>query len=141
VNVYQIFTVALVLIAATTALWPLTIPLAALAYKVRLGNKPVPFEPGPFWIRSAFAALGLALMTGVMIGLWFLLVRLLELPRGGVELVLVLAYIPAAVWYLFWMFALDDMVEALGIFLAYVLLPGLPLGLIAWVTGLWKRFL
>jgi hypothetical protein len=139
VTIYDVFTLALRLIVVTTLFWPLTIPLAALAYKVRLGQQPIPMEPGPFWIRSTFASLGLAVLSGVMVGLYFLLVRLMELPAGPVEVVLLLAYIPAAVWYLFWMFALDDMIEALGIFLIYVLLPGLPLLLLAWVTGLWKR--
>ncbi|HXG11679.1 MAG TPA: hypothetical protein VNK04_18130 [Gemmataceae bacterium] len=138
-TIYDVFTLALRLIVVTTLFWPLTIPLAALAYKVRLGQQPIPMEPGPFWIRSTFASLGLAVLSGVMVGLYFLLVRLMELPAGPVEVVLLLAYIPAAVWYLFWMFALDDMIEALGIFLIYVLLPGLPLLLLAWVTGLWKR--
>ena len=37
----------------------------------------------------------------------------------------------------FWMLALEDMVQALSVFLLYVGLPGLPLLLIGWLFGLW----
>jgi hypothetical protein len=136
--VYHFISVGLRIIAATTFFWPLTIPLAALAYRIRLGQRPMPLEPGPFWLRSTFASLGLALLTVIGLALWLVLVVFFELPPGPIEVVLFLVYIPAAVCYLFWMYALDDMLEALGIFLIYVLLPGLPLLLIAWLTGLWK---
>src|SRR5262245_27202143 len=84
VSVYHFFTLALWIVGVSTVLWPLTIPLAALAYKVRLGSKPVPFETGPFWTRCTFAALGLAVMSGLMIGVHYLFTGLMELPKGPI---------------------------------------------------------
>jgi hypothetical protein len=138
VTILTFFSWVLVTIVGVTVLWPLNIPLAALAYKVRQGNQPVPLEPGPFWYRSTFAALGLAVLSLVFIGLASLLTRGAGLPRDAVYLVLLLAYLPLGTWYVFWMFALEDMFQGLSVFCLYILIPGLPLALIVWLTGLWK---
>ena len=126
-------------IAVVTLAWPLNIPLVALAYKVRLGYRPIPLERSAFWWRSTFASLGLAGITLVLLGLVYALVAGAELRPDQVELVLLLAYLPAAVWFLFWIYAMEDMLEALGVFLLYVFLPGLPLLLIGWLAGTWSK--
>jgi hypothetical protein len=136
VTVYALFSWALVTILAVTLLWPLNVPAAALAYKVRQGDRPVPFEPRAFWMRSAFAALGLAVLSLVALGLAYVLIQSAEFPAGPVHLVLVLAYVPLGVWYMFLMFAMDDLLEGLSLFLLYILLPGLPLLLLGWLFGL-----
>lgn len=140
-NVYAFFSISLAIIVLTTLFWPLTIPLVALAYRVRLGQRPMPLEPGPFWLRATFAALGLAGLTILMGILHLLLVYFMGLPPGPVAVLLFLLYVPAAVWFLFWIFALDDMLEAFGVFLIHVLLPGLPLLLLAWATGWLKAMM
>ena len=55
-----------VVVVSVSILLPLNIPLAALAYKIHLGDKPVPMETTPYWIRSTFVAVGLALMCLVL---------------------------------------------------------------------------
>jgi hypothetical protein len=127
------------IIAAVTLSFPLNILLVALAYKVRLGYRPIPLEKDSFWWRSTFAALGLAGFTLVLLGLTYALVEGADFKPEQVELVLLMAYIPAAVWFLFLIYAMEDMLESLGVFLLYLLLPGLPLLLFGWLTGSWHK--
>jgi hypothetical protein len=129
---------AVAVVAAVTLLWPLNVPLAALAYKVRNGPGPLGLEEG-FWWRSTFAALGLAGMTLVLLGLAYLLVGAAKMPPGVIHLVLLLSYIAAAGWYLFWIFALEDIGQGLSVFLIYVLLAGLPLLVLGRWFGWWAR--
>jgi hypothetical protein len=130
----------LTIIAVVTVIWPLNIPLAALAYKVRLGYRPLTMERRAFWWRCTFATLSLAGMTLVLLGPYSLLYALVEgaeFKPNQVQLVLLMAYVPAAVWVMFIMFAYEDMLEALSLFLLYILLPGLPLLLFGNLTGFW----
>ena len=123
----------LVVTHAVALLWPVNTVLMALAFKVQNGPAPLPFEPQEFWTRSAFAALGLAVLSLVLIGAAYLLVGSAELPGGPVHLILLLVYLPAAVALVFWLFALDDVIQALSIFAIYVLLPGAGLVVLAWM--------
>jgi hypothetical protein len=125
-------------IGVVTLIWPLNIPLLALAYKVRLGYRAVPLSRAAFWWRSTFGSLGLAGMTVVLLGLLYTLVAGAEFTPQQVQLVLLMAYLPAAVWYLFWIFAMEDMFESLSVFLLYILLSGLPLLLIGRWLGWWE---
>lgn len=128
---------ALVTIVAVTLLWPLNVPVMALAFKVRNGPQPVGFEPREFWIRSTCAALGLLLPSLVVVGLTYFLVEEVGLPPGPVQLILLMGYLPLAVWYVFWMFALEDLLQGLSQFLLYILLAGLPLLLVGRLLGWW----
>ena len=76
-------------------------------------------------------------MTVVLMGLLYALVEGADFTPPQVQLVLLMAYLPAAVWYLFWMFAMEDMFESLSVFLLYILLSGLPLLLIGRWFGWW----
>jgi hypothetical protein len=125
-------------VALVTLAWPLNVPVMALAYRVRRGSEPVDFEPVEFWLRSLLAALGPAGMSLVLVVLAWALVVGAELPGGPTLLILFVAYLPAAVAYVTWTFGLDEMLDGLGVFLLYVLLPVLPLLLVGWLTGLWR---
>jgi hypothetical protein len=132
----------LLIVVWVTLIWPLNIPLMALAFKVRLGRNPNPFEdPWDFWFRSGLASLGLFGMTLVVLLLEWVLIMGAELDtvRGPINLTLLLLYAPPAVAFLFWSFALDDFLDAITIFLLYLMLPGLPLALVAWLLGLFPR--
>jgi hypothetical protein len=126
VEFFELFRWGLIVLVSITALFPLNVPLAALAYKVRLGPAPVPMEPAAFWGRATLAALSLAGMTLVLIAVDRVLVNV-DVPAGVVHLALLMLYIPAAVWVLFRIFALDDALQGLSLLLLYVCLPGLPL--------------
>lgn len=121
---------ALILTVSSTLYFPLTMPLAALAFRIQLGTRKFPFdEDEGFWWRCALAALGLSLLSGVVLLLdWFLVSS--DMPAGIVHIALLMAYLPAAVWHLFWSFACDDLGEGLGILVVYILLPSLLLGLL-----------
>ena len=137
-DLFAFFRIILLAVIVVTAVWPVNVPLMALAYKVRLGTQPVPLEPGEFWTRAAFAALGLALLSAVTLGLNYVLVVMAGVPAEPVPLVLFLLYLPAAAAYLFWMFALEEPFEALSLCVLYLFLPGIPLLLIDRVFGFWQ---
>jgi hypothetical protein len=138
VELFAFVSWCLVTVVAVTLFWPVNIPLMALAYKVRHGGKPIDMDGREFWIRCTLAALGLTGMTLLTLGLVYVLVRRAELPAGAIHLTLLLAYLPAAVGFVFWVFGLEDMVQAVGVFLLYILLPGFPLLLLGRFAGWWE---
>jgi hypothetical protein len=139
VESFAVFSWTLAIVFVVTLLWPLNLPLAALAYKVRQGSAPIDMDGREFWVRCTLASLGMFGMGLVLLGLTYGLIEGAELPREMVEMVMLLVYVPAAAWFLFWVFALEDMLQALSLFLLYILLPGVPLLLIGWLTGAWRR--
>jgi hypothetical protein len=141
-TLFQAFGGAFIVIAFATLIWPLNIPIAAGAYKVYFSAKPLPFEPKEFWIRSTVASLGLGLLTLVSFFILYMLIDVVELKdlQGEIVIALFLLYLPAAVAGVFFIFALEDMVQAAGIFFLYVLMPGLPFLLIYWLAHLSTKF-
>ncbi len=125
---FTFFRWVLVITVSTTLFWPLTIPLAALAYKVRNGPAPVPFETGAFWARCTFAALGMAVLALVLVGVDCALIDLADLPATVVHLALLMGYVPLAVAFLTPLFALEDHLQGLGVLMVWIFLPGLLLG-------------
>lgn len=125
-------------VCLVTLAWPLNVPLMALAYKVRRGTQPLDVEGAELWTRSALASGGPAGMSLALLLLAYLLVQGAGLPQGPTVLVLLMAYLPAAVAYVTWCWGYDELVDGLSVFLIYVLLPGLPLLLVGWLTGLWR---
>lgn len=125
----------LLVVLVITAVWPLNVPLLALAYKVSLGGQKMPFETNELWWRSFLGALGLAGLSLVCFFIAYLTIVGAELEdyRGAVHLVLLLAYIPAAAAYLFWTYAYDDLFGPIAVFFLYILLPGLPLLAVCWL--------
>jgi hypothetical protein len=140
VDLYIFVSWCIVTIAAVTLLWPLNILLVALAYRVRRGTQPAPVVEGlGLWWRFVLASSCLAVLTLVVLGLMFLLVHGASFPFGPIHATLLAAYLPAAIALLYWSLALEDLLEALGVFLLYILLPGLPLLLIGRLTGFWTN--
>ncbi len=117
------------IISLSINFFPINIPLAAMAYKIRLGNAKLPMDTDVFWWRSTGVALGLFGLSLVTMVLDFLAVSI-DFPPGLVHIVLFLLYLPAAVWYVFWMFALDDILEGFSLLMIYTWLPGLILALL-----------
>jgi hypothetical protein len=124
------------IVCAVTLAWPLNVPLMALAYKVRHGSQPLDVEGSELWTRSALASVGPAGLSLALLLLAYALVRGAQLPSGPTLLVLLLLYLPAAVGFVTWCWGYDEFVDGLGVFLIYVLLPGLPLLLVGWLAGL-----
>ena len=131
----------LVTVVVVTIIWPLNIPLLALAIKVRRAQQPLGYEPSELWWRCTFGALGLAVLALIAAGLSYGLIYEMEMQtvQGPVQLVLLVLFVAAGIPYLFWVLGLDDMVEAAGIFVLYVFLPGLPLFGLGWLLSLGAR--
>jgi len=138
VDLYGFVSWSLVIVAAVTLIWPVNIPLVALAYRVHQGRQPSLMETRELWLRSTLGALGLCGLSLVMIGLIYVGVEIAQVTAGPVQLTLFVAYLAAAVGFLFWVLALEDMVKALGVFSLYILLPGLPLLLLGRILGFWQ---
>jgi hypothetical protein len=127
VDLYGFFSWCLTVMIAVTLVWPLNVPLMALAYKIRQGGQKIDMESREFWWRSVAAALGLTGLSLVTMGLTWYLVGQTELRAGIVHLILFMVYLPAAVWFVYWIYAL------------YILVPALPLLLAGRLFGLWPR--
>lgn len=128
-----------VILLLGTLLWPLNIPVMALAFKARLGQQKVPFDPLEYWIRSAVASLGIALLGWVLVLVFYILVAWAGIPEMFSLMIVAIVYLPVAIAFLFWMMAFDEIIEAIGLFLIYLLLPGLLMVLISWIFDLAKR--
>lgn len=120
---YNFFRDALVWTVTLALLWPLNIPLLALAFRVQSGTREIDMEPGEFWYRSTVAALVVALATVGLVILDYGLVAGAELPAGPVHLFLFMLYILAVTWILFFFFGMDDPGQGLGLFVMYIYLP------------------
>jgi len=137
VDVFDVFRTLLVVVFSVSILVPLNIPLAALAYKLHLGHKPLPMEPTPFWVRAGAVALGLTAVCVVLMVLDYWMVTSLSLPAGFVHVTLLTVYLIGGVWYVFWVFALDELIEGASVFLTYLGIPSLLLGFPLASWGWW----
>jgi len=139
VDLFTFVSWCLLTVIAVTAIGPLNIPIVGLAHKVQQGNQPPSFEESSFWWRSTIVSTGLWAMTIVMVFVLYLMYAAeLGLPTGPVEIVFLMLYLAAAVWLVHWAFATDDWLAALGVFVLLVLLAGLPLLFLGWLTGFWR---
>jgi hypothetical protein len=124
-------------VIVTISVLPVNVPLAALAFRVYLGQNPLPFPAGVLWLRSFLVGVGVFVLGLALAVLDYLVITELDLPAGPVHLTLLMLYLPVAVWLFFWLFALEDLLQALGVFTLFVFLPGFPLLLIDRVLGFW----
>jgi hypothetical protein len=126
--------------ATVACLWPVNIPMAGLAYKIRQGHKPIDMESDEFWWRCTFAPLILAGITLAFIGADYFLTDS-DFPSGPVHLVIFLGYLGSASWLYYVFFALEDFFQALGMVLIYLCIPIAVLFLFNLITGWWNPVL
>jgi hypothetical protein len=138
VELYYFFRGTLAWTASVAALWPINVPLAALAYKIQNGPEPIKMPRKELWTRSAFGALAVALLTVVLLWFDYLLAEGADFPAGPIHLIIFMAYIPAAVWLLFVFFACDDLLPGLGLFVIYLYLPVLVLYVLNNFVAFWQ---
>jgi hypothetical protein len=141
VELYKFFWGALAWIATVAVLWPVNVPLLALAYKVQNGAKPLSIEQDELWYRSLVGAGMLALLTVALLFLDYLFVDLTDFPSGPTHLVIFMAYVPAAAYLLVISFAFSELLEGLGVLIIYIGLPVLVLFLINAILGIWEPWL
>ncbi len=121
---FEFFRWVLIITISVSYLVPITIPLAALAYRIQLGTREMEFETDALWWRSAGMSVGFAVISFVVMYVDYLLTET-GFPVGMIHVGLVMLYLPACVWYAFWMFAFDELYEGLSLFVIYLLIPGL----------------
>src|SRR2546430_523892 len=131
---FAFFRHLLIILIAISLYWPLNVPLAALAYKVRLGAEPVPLPPVTFWVRSTVAALGMAVLSLSLLGSDTFLTYI-GLPPGPVHLAMSVVYLPLGAAWMHKAFLLEDAWEGLSTLLLFVFIPGLVLVLIRLAFG------
>jgi hypothetical protein len=115
--------------------WPLNIPIMAMAYKIRHGYPPIPMEMKELWLRSVLGSLGIAVLGVLMAGFNYVGIGSLHIPELPVQLGLIIVFLAAGTWYLFWAFAFDDALESLGLLLIYIFLPTFLLLIANWLGG------
>jgi hypothetical protein len=125
----EFFRQVLILVVIISLYWPINVPAAALAYKVRNGSKPIPLGTVPFWVRSCFAAVGMAVLALSLMGFDKALTSV-GLPPGLVHAFMCVCYLPLGSWWMFTIFALEDLWEGLSTLLLFVFMPGLVLVLL-----------
>jgi hypothetical protein len=107
-----LFTLALV--------WLLNVLMAALAYKLQIGYKPIPMPPLEFGIRCLIVGSGLAAMLTVAYLIYCLAAFVWEAPDPAVVSifwVVLMTYLPAGVAIVTWGFDLEDFIEGVSVFL------------------------
>jgi hypothetical protein len=126
---FEFFRQVLIFLVTISLYWPLTIPLAALAYKVRHGATPIPLGTVAYWLRSTVAALGMVVIALSLTGFDATLTAA-DLPPGVVHLVIFALFVPLASWWMYTVFALEDFWEGLSTLLLFVFVPGIVLVLL-----------
>jgi hypothetical protein len=139
VELYQFFCGALAWIATVAVLWPVNIPLIALAYKIQKGGRPLgEEEEEEFWSRCMWAAGLLAVLTIAFVFLDYFIINVTDFPPGPIHLVVLMGYIPAAAFVTLYAFGYADLLDGLGTFVIYIGLPVFALMIVNAFTGLWN---
>jgi hypothetical protein len=100
--------------------WLLNVLMAALAYKLHIGYKPIPMPPMEFAIRNLIVGSGLAAMLTFAYLVYCLTAFVWEAPDAVVNSVfwvLLMAFLPAGVAIVAWGFDLEDFFEGVSVFL------------------------
>jgi hypothetical protein len=132
---FQFFRQVLILLIVISLYWPLNVPFAALAYKIRNGPGPIPIETMSLWWRATIAGLGMAVLSLSLMGFDGFLTTA-GIPAGLVHALMFMCFIPLGAWWMFTAFALEDSWEGLSALLIFVFLPGLFLVLLKLIFGL-----
>lgn len=142
-ELYEFFRGAFAWMASIACLWPINIPMLALAQRIREGplEEERRMEGEELWPRSAFGSLGLAATAVAFLFLdWFLAVWS-GVPSGMVHLMTLIAFVSAGTWVLSFFFAFEEMLEGLGLFSLYLLLPIFVLWPLNYFVGFWNPLL
>jgi hypothetical protein len=137
VDIYGFASWCFTVMVLITIAWPLNTLFLALAVKISRGRAPLGMTAGELFWRSFGGSTGLALGSLVCLGLAYWLIASASVPAGMVHIGLLFLFVLAAIGYLLWMLATDDLGLTLSIFFLYILIPGLPLLLAGRLFGFW----
>lgn len=116
----------------------LSVPMAALAFRVKHGPKELEIEPGELWYRAFLAAFMMGLASVAFLFLDWYIVESLAFPSGPIHLVLVMAYIPVGMWIMTFYFGFSDLLDGLSVFTIFIALPVILLWAVNYFTGAWN---
>jgi hypothetical protein len=137
VDIYGFASWCFTLLVFVTVAWPVNAFFLALAVKISKGRSRLDMSFSELFWRSLGGSLGLAVASLIAMGIAYGLVVGAEVPAGMVHIGLLFAFVLAAIAFLVWILAIDDLGQTLSIFFLYVLLPGLPLLLAGRLFGFW----
>lgn len=136
---------ALMWIASVACLFPLTIPLLYLAFRIREGRVPENDETGidndELWKRSAIASAVLAAATFAAIFVDVVAAKWADAPAGVVHFVILLLYFAMAAFIVMVVFAYEDFFAALGQLTIFLIMPIIVLFPLNALLGLWNFWL
>jgi hypothetical protein len=138
VDIYGFASWCFTVMVLVTVAWPVNMLFLALAVKISKGRSRLDMSLGELFWRSLGGSLGLAFGSLVAMGIAYWLVGSAQVPPGMVHIGLLFLFVLAAIAFLVWILAIDDLGQTLSIFLLYLLLPGLPLLLAGRFLGLWS---
>jgi hypothetical protein len=107
-------------------LFPLTIPWAALSYKIWHGNKPIDEELSEeIWSRAWRASLFFAIAAVVFLVLDFITgdADWLALPAGLVHIVCYLGFLAVAACIMHYCFSMEDFLQGLNLAVIFLYIP------------------
>jgi hypothetical protein len=141
-ELYLFFHGALAWIATVAILWPINIPMLALAYRIHNIPEQYAIEPEElWWPRATGGAFCIAILTVAAVALDYVMVDWGEVPAGPAHLVVFMAWVPAATWILFIWFAYTDVFEGLSLLIIYLGIPIFVLIVLNAIFGFWNFLL
>src|SRR5262249_50092432 len=119
-ELYEFFRGLFAWTVTIAGLWPINVPMLALAFRIQTGTKRLPLTTEQLWWRSIFGASVVGLVTLLIMFVDYSLADWVGIPAGPVPLVLFGGYVPGASWILFLFFAHAELSDGLGLFVLYV---------------------
>jgi len=144
VDIFQFCWAALAWVTTIAILWPVNVPMAALAFRIWRETRESDIEGSELWWRSFYASTALALLIAVFVAIDWVLAALAEFPPGPIHITVIVGFVALAAWIIGYIFSLEDYFEGLSLVVIYLFLPLLVLfvinGLLGWINpllGLW----
>jgi hypothetical protein len=136
VDIFQFFWGTLAWTATVAMLFPLNIPMAALAFRIWRETKDTDVEGSELWIRSALASVGVAVVCAAFLALDFVLADLAEFPAGPIHIIAFVGFFALACWVMAYMFSFEDYFQGVSLTILYLFLPLIALFLLNGLLGL-----
>jgi hypothetical protein len=135
VDLYQ-FAWGVLAWTTTVTLFPGSVLMAALAFRIWRESRDTDIEGAELWQRAFLAWAALALIMVGFVAVDWALADYAEFPPGPIHLVILIGFVALASWVMFYMFSLDDYFEGLSLAAVYLFVPVIALFLLNAALGL-----
>jgi len=123
VDIFQFFWSTLAWTATVAVLFPLNVPMAALAFRIWRETKETDVEGSELWIRSSVGSFGVAVVCAVFVALDYVLADLAEFPAGPIHIIAFAGFVAVACWVMFYVFSFEDYLQGVSLTIIYLFLP------------------